>query len=122
MEGAGEASGSMAAGRYVGRVAAIRGAVLDLAFEDAPPPVEAAVEIVDLEMAGRWSPRSRPSSESMRGAIALEPTTGLRRGDPARSDGGPVTIAVGEATLGVCSTLGGSATGDRLFRRRAALA
>src|SRR5208283_1368834 len=33
-------------------------------------------------------------------AIALEPTTGLRRGDGARPAGGPVTIAVGEATLG----------------------
>ena len=39
----------MAAGPFVGRVVAIRGAVLDLAFEDLPPPIEAAVEIVNPE-------------------------------------------------------------------------
>ena len=55
-----------------------------------------------------WTPtgtslsrKSRPISTARRArAIALEPTTGLRRGDGARSAGGPVTIAVGEATLG----------------------
>ena len=100
MGGAGEASGSMAAGRYVGRVAAIRGAVLDLAFEDAPPPVEAAVEIVDSDGRTVVAEIQAQLGEHAARAIALEPTTGLRRGDPARSDGGPVTIAVGEATLG----------------------
>ncbi len=90
----------MAAGRFVGRVEAIRGAVVDLAFEDAPPPVESAVEIVDsdgravvAEIQGHLGPHAAR-------AIALEPTTGLRRGDTASSDGGPVTVAVGEATLG----------------------
>ena len=47
------------------------------------------------------SPKSRPISTARRArAIALEPTTGLRRGDGARAAGGPVTVAVGEATLG----------------------
>ena len=100
MEEAGEASGSMAAGRYVGRVAAIRGAVLDLAFEDAPPPVEAAVEIVDSDGRTVVAEIQAQTGEHAARAIALEPTTGLRRGDVASSDGGPVTIAVGEATLG----------------------
>ena len=51
-----------AAGQFEGRVVAIRGAVIDLAFEGAPPPIEDAVEIVDCRRPRRWSPRSRPIS------------------------------------------------------------
>jgi F-type H+-transporting ATPase subunit beta len=90
----------MAAGRFVGRVAAIRGAVLDLAFEDVPPPVEAAVEIVDSDGRTIVAEIQAQLGEQAARAIALEPTTGLRRGDGASSDGGPVTVVVGEATLG----------------------
>jgi F-type H+/Na+-transporting ATPase subunit beta len=90
----------MAVRQFDGRVVAIRGAVLDLVFEGAPPPIEAAVEILDAEgrvVAAEIQAHLDPHAAR---AIALEPTTGLRRGDRARSDGGPVTVAVGEATLG----------------------
>jgi F-type H+/Na+-transporting ATPase subunit beta len=90
----------MAAGPYVGRVVAIRGAVLDLAFEDVPPPIEAAVEIVNSEGQAIVAEIQAHLGPHAARAIALEPTTGLRRGDPALSDGGPVTVVVGEATLG----------------------
>ena len=49
----------MAPGRFEGRVVAIRGAVIELAFDDELPLTGDA-------------------------AIALQPTTGLRRGDRAR--------------------------------------
>jgi len=39
----------MAADQFDGRVTAIRGAVVDLVFEDRPPPIDDAVEIVDSE-------------------------------------------------------------------------
>ena len=89
-----------AAGQFDGRVVAIRGAVIDLAFDGQPPPIEDAVEIVDsdgrvvvAEVQAHLDPhRAR--------AVALEPTTGLRRGDVARPSGGPVAVAVGETTLG----------------------
>src|SRR5271157_4376973 len=90
----------MAAGQIEGRVVAIRGAVIDLAFDGSPPAVEEAVEILDAE--GRVvvaEIQAHLDAHTAR-AIALEPTTGLRRGDGARSAGGPVTIVVGEATLG----------------------
>ena len=80
------------AARSEGRVAAIRGAVVDLVFEDGPPPIDDAVEIVDAE--GRIvvaEIQAQLDARSAR-AIALEPTTGLRRGDRARRAGGPVTI------------------------------
>ncbi len=86
--------------RVEGRVVAIRGAVIDLAFEGIPPPIEDAVEILDSD--GRVvvaEIQAHLDAHSAR-AIALEPTTGLRRGDAARGAGGPVTITVGESTLG----------------------
>jgi F-type H+/Na+-transporting ATPase subunit beta len=87
-------------GQFEGRVAAIRGAVVDLVFEDGPPPIDDAVEIADAE--GRIvvaEIQAQLDGRSAR-AIALEPTTGLRRGDLARRAGGPVTIPVGGAMLG----------------------
>jgi len=87
-------------GQFEGRVAAIRGAVVDLVFDDAPPPVDDAVEIADAE--GRIvvaEIQAQLGGRSAR-AIALESTTGLRRGDRVRGAGGPVTIQVGPAILG----------------------
>ena len=83
-----------------GKVVAIRGAVVDLAFEGALPPIEDAVEIFDFD--GRIvvaEIQAHVDTDTAR-AIALEPTNGLRRGDSARGAGGPVTVAVGESTLG----------------------
>ncbi len=83
-----------------GRVIAIRGAVIDLAFDGPPPLINEAVEVVDAEgKAIVVEVQAHIDAHTAR-AIALEPTTGLRRGDRARGAGGPVTIAVGEATLG----------------------
>ena len=90
----------MAEGPAEGRVVAIRGAVLDLAFDGAPPPIDDAVEIVDSDgrVAGRRDsgpprcarrPRGRPRTDDR-----------PRRGDRARGAGGPVAVPVGEATLG----------------------
>ena len=86
--------------RVEGKVVAIRGAVVDLAFEGALPPIEDAVEIFDSD--GRIvvaEIQAHIDAHTAR-AIALEPTNGLRRGDSARGAGGPVTVAVGESTLG----------------------
>ena len=83
-----------------GRVIAIRGAVIDLAFEGPPPLINEAVEVVDAEGKAIVAEVQAHIDAHTARAIALEPTTGLRRGDRARGAGGPVTIAVGEATLG----------------------
>ena len=86
--------------QFDGRVAAIRGAVVDLVFEGGPPPVDDAVEIADAD--GRIvvaEIQAQLDARSAR-AIALEPTNGLRRGDRVRRAGGPVTIQVGQAVLG----------------------
>ena len=90
----------MATGQFGGRVVAIRGAVLDLAFDGPPPPIDSAVEILDSEGRIVVAEIQAHLARHAARAIALEPTTGLRRGDRAKSDGGPVTVVVGEATLG----------------------
>ena len=87
-------------GPLEGRVVAIRGAVIDLAFGGKLPPIDDAVEIA--EAGGRVivaEIQAHLDAHRAR-AIALEPTTGVRRGDGAGPAGGPITIAVGEATLG----------------------
>ena len=76
------------------------GAVIDLAFGGKLPPIDDAVEIA--EAGGRVivaEIQAHLDAHRAR-AIALEPTTGVRRGDGAGPAGGPITIAVGEATLG----------------------
>ena len=88
------------AGQFGGRVAAIRGAVVDLDFDGPPPPVEDAVEIVDSAGGVVVAEIQAQLDGQTARAIALAPTGGLKRGDLARSAGGPVTIPVGEATLG----------------------
>jgi len=99
-------------GQFEGRVVAIRGAVVDLVFEDAPPPVDDAVEIADVEGRIVVAEIQAQLGERSARAIALEPTTGLRRGDRVRRAGGPVTIQVGPAILGrLVDVLG--RTGDR---------
>ena len=90
----------MAEKRVEGTVVAIRGAVIDLAFEGGPPPIEDAVEIVDSDGRVVVAEIQAHLDVHTARAIALEPTTGLRRGDAAHGAGGPVTITVGESTLG----------------------
>ncbi len=82
-----------------GRIVAIRGAVVDVAFpEGALPAVEEALALgVDGAVASEV--QAHPGPTRVR-AIALGPTGGLRRGDPARALGGPLTVPVGEAVLG----------------------
>jgi F-type H+/Na+-transporting ATPase subunit beta len=85
----------------LGRVAAVHGSVLDLAFpKDALPALLEAVEIL-------WDGPERLIAEvqlhldpeTVR-AIALQGTSGLARGVAARATGAPLTAPVGDAVLG----------------------
>ncbi|NDY41615.1 F0F1 ATP synthase subunit beta [Dissulfurirhabdus thermomarina] len=81
-----------------GRVAAVRGSVVDVRFPGGVPPMNQALRAgedgrIVLEVATHLSPdRAR--------CIALTPTRGLARGDAVRDTGGPLTVPVGEALLG----------------------
>ncbi len=84
-----------------GEVVAIRGAVLDVAFVTGPlPPIDDALEIAGAEDRTVIAEVQAHLDERTVRAIALQATTGLRRGDMARRVGGPVRVPVGEAVLG----------------------
>lgn len=83
-----------------GKVSAIRGAIIDVLFEDGDLPgindaltIGSGKETVTAEVQAHLSERSVRT-------IALQATMGLRRGDVARRVGGPVTVPVGDMVLG----------------------
>jgi F-type H+/Na+-transporting ATPase subunit beta len=78
-----------------GRIAAIRGGVVDVEFEGRVPHIhdllyagEVALEVVSL------------MGNGIVRAIAMAPVRGLGLGMPVRATGGPITVPVGEAVLG----------------------
>ncbi|MGI3166066.1 F0F1 ATP synthase subunit beta [Pseudooceanicola sp. 200-1SW] len=100
-----------------GRVIAIRGAVVDIAFDAGPlPAVNDALEIRapdrDPDMAPVLVEVQAHLDATRLRAIALQATSGLRRGTPVRALGGPLTAPVGPAVLGRLLDVTG-ATGDR---------
>ncbi|MCS0497037.1 F0F1 ATP synthase subunit beta [Ancylobacter sp. MQZ15Z-1] len=97
-----------------GRVVAIRGAVVDIAFADAAlPEINEAVAIGDEASGTLVAEVQAHLDRSTVRAIALEATTGLRRGDTVRREHGPIAVPVGEAVLGRLLDVTGN-VGDRL--------
>src|SRR6266571_963822 len=83
-----------------GKVVAIRGAVVDVAFAVGLPPIEDALMIVESGGVSVMAEVQAHLDETTVRAIALQATTGLRRGDSVKRVGGPVAVPVGEAVLG----------------------
>ena len=84
-----------------GKVVAIRGAVIDIAFATGVlPPIDDALSIEDEDGRKVMAEVQAHLDEQTVRAIALQATTGLRRGDAVRRIGGPVKVAVGDAVLG----------------------
>src|SRR5262245_51000328 len=85
----------------VGKVRAVRGAVIDVSFPpDALPAIGDALRI---DMAGDRvllaEVQSHLDATTAR-AVALHTTAGLSRGSPVLATGGPLTTPVGDAVLG----------------------
>ncbi|WP_296706014.1 F0F1 ATP synthase subunit beta [Rhodoblastus sp.] len=84
-----------------GKVVAIRGAVVDVAFAAGElPPIEDALLIEDAESRTVMAEVQAHLDEKTVRAIALQATTGLRRGDCVVRVGGPVAVPVGDDVLG----------------------
>jgi len=86
-------------GKGKGRITAVIGAVVDVQFEDALPPILNA-----LEVAGR-QPKlilevAQHLGENVVRTIAMDGTEGLVRGQNVADLGAPITIPVGPETLG----------------------
>lgn len=84
-----------------GHVLAVRGAVIDVAFPaEALPPIESALAI-DTDGA---EPVIAEVQAHLNGgavrALALQSTSGLKRGAEVQAHGGPIEVPVGDAVLG----------------------
>ena len=84
-----------------GRVLAVRGAVVDVAYEGAELPRlgDALVIAWDRPEPLTLEVQAHLDEHTVRG-VALQATAGLRRGVVVRSTGGPVAIPVGDPVLG----------------------
>ncbi|AOM01199.1 F0F1 ATP synthase subunit beta [Cobetia marina] len=96
-----DGSESARSGEVIGRVSAVRGAVVDVTFEAVElPPINSALIV-------KWSKpttlilevHSHLSVTTLR-AVAFQSTAGLARGVAVQASGRPIRVPVGEAVLG----------------------
>ncbi len=83
-----------------GRVASVRGTVIEVDMEGAVPPIATALECRLSEQT--WVPaviQAHVGAARVR-AIALDSTQGLKRDALVRSDGQPLSVPVGRGLLG----------------------
>ena len=84
-----------------GKVLAVRGGVVDVAFEGVGLPKLHDALVVEWDQPEPLviEVQAHLDDRTVR-AVALQATAGLQRGVPVRSTGGPVTVPVGEPVLG----------------------
>merc|ERR1719389_1391043 len=88
-----------AAGGSVGKVAQVIGAVVDVQFDGALPPILNALEVKDFEIRLVLEV-AQHLGENMVRTIAMDGTDGLKRGDAVLDTGAPIKVPVGEGSLG----------------------
>jgi F-type H+/Na+-transporting ATPase subunit beta len=93
-------------GQNVGTIDSITGVVLDVAFPDELPEIYSALEI-EMEARGDDEEATTLVCEVQQHlgddrvrAVAMDATDGLKRGDKVLDTGGPITVPVGDETLG----------------------
>ncbi len=84
----------------IGAIVALRGAVIDVAFENGLPALEEALVIAQDDGPPVLAETQAHLDGAHVRAIALQATAGLRRGQAVRATGAPLTTPVGEAVLG----------------------
>jgi F-type H+/Na+-transporting ATPase subunit beta len=95
----------------VGRIARVIGPVVDIEFPSDTMPEMYNMLKTELELSGEAKTLTlevaQHIGDGMVRAISMQPTDGLVRGAQVRDTGGPITVPVGNATLGhVFNTLG----------------
>src|SRR3954462_10555846 len=98
-------NGSSSNGNNPGTVEQVTGVVIDVVFPDHIPEIFTALKIEVPAEESRTELNlicevQHHLGDDRVGAIAMHATDGLRRGDQVIDTGGPITVPVGEATLG----------------------
>ena len=111
----------MAEAKSVGRIVKVAGPVVDVEFPpDGMPEILFALEI-DFSLMGEKKVVMAETAQHLGGnkvrAVAMAPTDGLRRGAEVRNTGGPITVPVGDQTLGHIFNMWGTALDapDKVF-------
>jgi F-type H+-transporting ATPase subunit beta len=92
-------------GKNVGRIEEITGVVVDVVFPDRLPEIFSAIVIEVDEGNGRdamsvvCEVQQHLGDDRVR-TVAMDATDGLERGDRVVDTGGPITVPVGDVTLG----------------------
>ncbi|MCC0023723.1 MAG: F0F1 ATP synthase subunit beta [Hyphomicrobiaceae bacterium] len=89
----------MAAKKATGRIAQVIGAVVDVQFDDHLPEILNALETMNGDNRLVLEVAQHLGENTVR-AIAMDTTEGLVRGQPVTDMGEPISVPVGEATLG----------------------
>ncbi len=108
----------MAENGNVGRVQEVRGVVVDAVFPEELPEIYSAVKIEVAEGNGRQAidlvceVQQHLGDDRVR-TVAMDSTDGLERGDQVIDTGGPITVPVGDVTLGRIFNLLGEAIDEK---------
>src|SRR5205809_7280222 len=91
--------------RNVGKILEIKGVVVDAVFPDRLPEINTALRITVPERDGRPAINLVAEVQQHLGddrvrAVAMDSTDGLARGTDVVDTGGPITVPVGDVTLG----------------------
>ena len=96
-----------------GRVIAVRGAIVDVAFDNsALPLIEESLSLLSDQGPPIIAEVQAHLDECTVRALALQSTNRLRRGTPVQASGAPIQVPVGEAMLGRLIDVSGT-PGDR---------
>eukprot|EP00746_Dinoflagellata_sp_MGD_P152595 gnl/MRDRNA2_/MRDRNA2_83773_c0_seq1.p1 gnl/MRDRNA2_/MRDRNA2_83773_c0~~gnl/MRDRNA2_/MRDRNA2_83773_c0_seq1.p1 ORF type:complete len:505 (+),score=136.21 gnl/MRDRNA2_/MRDRNA2_83773_c0_seq1:68-1582(+) len=88
-----------AAGGAKGKVSQVIGAVVDVQFDGALPPIMNALEVPNFEVRLVLEVAQHLGESTVR-TIAMDATEGLVRGQEVVDTGAPICVPVGEGTLG----------------------
>jgi len=98
--------------RNTGRIVQIIGSVVDVRFDSRLPALYNAIEIIKGGETVVLEVMQHLGDNTVR-CISMHPTEGLKRGMEAFDTGGPITVPVGEETLGrIVNVLGKAIDGN----------
>ena len=101
-------------GRNVERIEEIQGVVIEAVFPDELPEINNAITVDHGEAGILVCEVQQHLGDDRVRAVAMDTTDGLARGVEVIDTGGPITVPVGDVTLGrICARTSGAARNVR---------